>query len=539
MKNTFKIISAVAAIVVGLASCVKDLDVNPIDPNVVQEFNQEAVFAKIYGTLGLTGQTGPDGDGDVDGLDEGTSSFYRMMWELNEFPSDEVWWVWGDVGVTNVRACTWNSSNDLVKGLYSRLYFDITLCNLFLKETNGAGDENTIKQRAEVRFIRALNYYYLLDMYGEGVPFATEVGVVPMPITRADLYKYVIDELKDIESQMYADGAKPYYRADQVAAWLLLARIYLNAEVYTGTPDYNNAALYAGKVMTSSYTLAPEYKHLFMGDNDPLSTVNLASQEIILPIAQDGIETENWGGAIFLVASSRISGMNFPGTSEQWSCARSKKNLVEKFFPGITNSTTIKGDENSLPAIAADDRCLLVNQVKNDLDGVVYEATLLGGAQNGDGADGFGAGWGIAKFSNLKVNGEPARDAKFPDVDIPLLRIAEAYLTYAEAVYRGGTAANGSALDAVNALRTRAHADPCLALTEDYLLDEWAREFYYEGRRRTDLIRFNKFAGNVNYNWEGKGDTPAGQNVDAKYNLYPIPYSDLMANPNLKPTQGF
>lgn len=517
-----------------LASCVNDLNVTPKATSTIMTFDQDAVFAKIYATLGTTGQKGPDGDGDVDGIDEGTSAFYRMMWELNEFGTDEGWWVWSDVGVPQVRALTWNSSNTLVAGLYYRLYFDITLCNHFLENTSDGVDSKTDYQRAETRFLRALNYYYLLDMYGS-VPFATNVSTEkPKQISRTDLYNWILSELKDIEPKMFADGTKTgYYRADQVADWLLQARIYLNAQVYTGTAQWDSAAVYSAKVMQSSYKLAPIYKQLFMGDNDNLSTVNTASQEIILPIAQDGIQTECWGGARFMVSAFRTSSMNPCGTDDYWACFRSSPTLVEKFFPDLTLAATIKGDENSLPSLAGDDRCLLCDSI--DSTGF---STGLSGDQSSD----FDACWSICKFTGIYASGEQGSDNSWPDTDLPLMRAAEAYLTYAEAVFRGGTAVDGTALAAVNALRKRAHATEWgeSDLTLDNLLDEWSREFYCEGRRRSDLIRFGKFGGdNANYNWEGKGGTDKGENVDAKYNLYPIPYADLTANPNLTQTSGY
>ena len=550
MKNIFGKITALAVVALGFSSCFKDLDTPPIDPNVTQVFQQDGVFAKIYGTLGLTGigsDEGGGGSGDVDGIDEGTSAFYRMQWSLNEFSADDIWWVWGDAGIPEVRAMSWDASNDLVKGLYARLYFDIALCNYFLDETKGLSDEKTIRQCAEVRFIRALNYYLLLDMYGEGVPFADklidELPVkqedLPKPIARTALFAWLETELKAIEPQMFPDGGtKPYYRADQAAVWLLLSRMYLNAEVYTGTPNWNAAAEYAGKVMSSSYyELAPVYKHLFMGDNDKLHyPANGAAKEIILPIAQDGVHTQSWGGSLFLLAGFRANGMNPNGTTEQWECMRTKKTLVQKFFPTLAD--TVKADENAMPGRAGDDRCLLVSQVK-DNGTVTYAATLDGGA--GNGSDAFKKSWGVAKFSNIYASGGQSTDSRFPDTDIPYLRAGEAYLTYAEAVLRGGNATNGTALDAVNALRNRAHATAWTGadLTLDNILDEWSREFYAEGRRRSDLVRHNKFAGNVGYNWEGKGGTAAGKNVDAKYNIFPIPQTDLTANQNLKPSPGY
>ena len=551
MKNILNKITVFIVITICFTSCFKDLDTLPIDPNLTQTFEQDAVFTKIYATLGLTGSgndIGGTGSGDVDGIDEGTSSFYRMQWTLNEFPADGIWWVWADAGVTNIRDMSWDASNDLVKGLYARLYFDIALCNYFLDEIKNMTDDKTAKQRAEVRFIRALNYFLLLDMYGEGIPFATKLidklpvpkEDLPQPISRKDLFKWIETELKEIENQMFADGSKTmYYRADQTAARLLLSRLYLNAEIYTGTPQWDNAALYAGMVMKSSYKLAPVYKHLFMGDNDNLNAVNKASQEIILPIAQDGINTRSWGGSMFLIAASRVNGMNPCGITEQWECMRTKQTLVQKFFPNLTEARNIKADEYLMPSLAGDDRCLFVSEVKNENDEVTYASTLNGGAQNG--SEAFKMGWAFAKFTNNYASGGSSKDTRFPDTDIPYFRAAEAYLTYAEAVMRGGSATNGTPLAAINALRDRANALlwETSDLTLDNILDEWAREFYAEGRRRMDLVRFNKFAGEVNYNWEGKGGMAGGKNTHERYNIFPIPQTDLTANQNLKPSPGY
>jgi hypothetical protein len=130
------------------------------------EFNQNEVFTKIYATLGLTGQEGPAGSGDVDGIDEGTSDFVRLIWNLNELPTDEAHCNWGDVGIPELNYGAWGASHSQITGLYYRLFFDVTLCNFFLEQTEGKTDAESVAQRAEARFIRALNYYYLIDMFG-------------------------------------------------------------------------------------------------------------------------------------------------------------------------------------------------------------------------------------------------------------------------------------------------------------------------------------------------------------------------------------
>ena len=110
---------------VSVTSCIGDLDATPIDPNIVMTFDQASVFNKIYGTLGLTGQKGPDGSGDLDDIDEGTSSFYRMTWCANQLMTDEaIVNSWNDAGVATIADCSWSSSNEIVTGLYYRLTFD-------------------------------------------------------------------------------------------------------------------------------------------------------------------------------------------------------------------------------------------------------------------------------------------------------------------------------------------------------------------------------------------------------------------------------
>jgi hypothetical protein len=542
MKNTLKSLILSGLLLFGATACMDDLNVQSIDPNQQSEIDLDAVFVKIYSTLALTGQKGPDGKGDIAGIDEGTSSFYRMIFSLNEYSADQIFWIWPDVGVDDIRNAAWTSSNALVKGLYSRLYFDIALCNLYLEQTENAGSDAVAQKRAEVRFIRALNYYYLLDMFS-GVPFVTKMEKEnPQPISRPALYEWLTGELNDLEPALAEAGHRTaYYRVDKAAAWLLLSRIYLNAEVYRGTADYNNAALYAKKVIDSPYGLASKYAYLFMGDNDNLSAVNDAFREIILPIGQDGIQARSWGGSMFLIAATHTSGMEAWGSTESWKCIRSRTELVHLFFPlgakyDNINNAFVKGNETVIKAAAADERAMFCNYM-------VYQDTLeyicLLGRQNK--ADDFFSGWSITKHTNLFADSNrKASDTQHPDTDIPFMRKAEAYLNYAEAVLRGAAPVDGLTPDvAVNALRTRANAQLLTGVTLEQILDERGREFYCEGYRRSDLVRFDKFGGNTGYLWEWKGGAILGKNFDTFRNIYPIPQSDLVENDNLKPTEGY
>lgn len=570
-----------------MTSCVNDLKVESIDPNSSSTVDLNSLFVKVYATLGLTGQKGPDGSGDVAGVDEGTSSLYRMSYELQEFPADQIFWIWPDVGVDDVRKMKWTASNTLVKGLYARLYFDITLCNLFLDKFGDESDAATkadAQQQAEVRFIRALNYWYLLDMFGN-VPFVTKSGLTELPdqIERPDLYKWLVAELKDIEGKLAPAGNRPsYYRVDQAAAWMLLSRIGLNAGVYGVNRDgkqqledlnkeYTMAAEYAAKVInTPAYKLASHYQYLFMSDNDNLGGSNDAFNEIVLPICQDGQMTQSWGGSLFLIASCYTDGMAAHGSTEAWKCIRSRAQLVglfineQKYRSPIADEITTEekaksvygaywGNQEDIIKATGDERACFVNSTKDGSNKFVCQFWKT------NKSDDFLSGWGITKFLNLPA--DPTRvtsDSKHPDMDIPLMRVAEAYLNYAEAVLRGGAMVGSLTADeAVNIVRRRSISDPEQANVTGWnitdkvgvvngknILDERGRELYSEGIRRSDLIRFGVFTGSssaTGYRWEFKAGELLGIKCEPEdYRiLYPLPLSEVTANSKLKQNKGY
>lgn len=541
------------------SSCVGDLDMEPIDESVSQVFDQDMVFTKIYSSLATTGQEGPAGKGDVVGIDEGFSAFTRLIWNLNELTTDEAACSWGDNGIPDLNYNKWTSNNDFSKGLYGRFYFNITLINHFLEQTAGKTDEKSVKQRAEARFMRAMNYSYLMDLFGN-VPFTEVVATTPpKQIMRKDLFNWILEELKDCENDMYEPKTAPYYRVDKAANWLLQARIYLNGQIYTtvaktdsteytlGQTYWNEAAVYAKKVIDSGYKMIPVYKQLFMGDNagvfdnsvDSITglQVNKAPDEIIFPIACDGINTKSWGASLFLIASMYKSDMHPVGTKEAWSGNRTKSSLIKKFYPtgtiyasDMTDLTT--GITSPKSRYSKDDRALFF------ASGRTLDMANVGR---------FVEGYSCAKWTNVRADGGPTHDNQFTDTDIPFMRAAEAYLTYAEALYRGGAQVDTlTAYGAISLVRSRAHAKPIndqSLLTLDFVCDEWAREFSMEGRRRMDLIRFNKYGkvngANSGYLWPWKGGEAAGIEIDEKYNLFAIPGSDINANPNIKQNPGF
>lgn len=532
--------------VVGMTACVGDLNTSPIDKNSATAFNQDAVFSKCYATLALTGQKGPDGDCDIDDLDEGTSSFYRMMWELNEFCSDEGWWIWNDVGLADIRVMNWNGDNALVKGLYYRLNIDIKLCNHFLEYAST--DEKGMTQRAEIRFIRALNYWYMLDMFKVAPLSTKESTELPEFVERETLYAWLVNEL-DTLTEILPEKRLSTYRVDKYAAWLLLARTYLNAEVYTGTPQWQLAVEAAQEAQKGDYKLLTDetiskdgvrysaYQKLFMGDNH----INGAQDEALLMIYQDGVYCQCWGGSRFVISALRDAKFIPWGSADSWKCFRSSPEMVYKFAPKGA-ADTIKANEYVMPTILGDDRAIFCSQS----DSNTVQTWKLSGPMSAE----FYDCWSVLKFTGVHSTADhPAKsvgsDANWPDTDIPLLRLAEAYMIEAEALFRQG-GKDAEALDIINnTIRKRANAAPLTKIDEQTLCDEWCREFFTEGRRRTDLIRFNRFAGpqaDANaYTWEGRGGVASNApyvTMPEKWNWYPIPNDDKASNKNYYKTKG-
>lgn len=365
-----------------------------------------------------------------------------------------------------------------------------------------------------------------------------------------ELYNYIAQELEASEDDLYEPGQAPFGRADKAANWLLHARLCLNAEVYTGTPDWENARAYANKVIQSgAYELCNDYRLMFMADNDQNPD---AMKEIIFPIRQDGMKTRNYGGATYLICGTRTGGMPHMGTTNGWSCLVARKALIDKFFPEgnvpmIPENVQIPGQEEFADdeAIDAWDEQYGVRTIDLIAAAGDDRAMFYSGAGGGrrtlfpEAITGFQSGLSIVKWQNIRSDGAATSHTEYPDTDIPLLRLAEAYLTRAEASYRLND--TESAWQDICTLRNSRQCSVMPApgeITEDYLIDEWAREFYLEGRRRSDLVRFGRFTSGT-YLWDWKGGTREGKAVSEIYNRFPIPDTDLNNNPNLTQNEGY
>ena len=557
MKKIFIKTAMASMLCMGFVSCADELNIKSIDPQSTPTYTVEGLLAKQYATLGLTGQKGPAGSADLSG-DEGESGFIRTIFNLQELMTDETAWAYqADNAIAPITNFSWNSGNDRVNWAYQRLIFNITLYNQFIAEQSGSLSEDQI---AEVRFLRALNYYYFLDLYRKAPFKLTFDDSLPTEKKGKDLYDWLDNELTTIEPLMAEMGAynnsQNFGRADRGAAYALHARLALNSEVYTEgkVKDYQKAIDYCDKILNNvgegkgKYNLCRAekngysgYQQLFMGDNDCNPE---AMKEIIFPIRQDGVKTRAYAGTSYLVNASTISGMPYASTSDPWKCLFARVDLVKKFFP---NGDIPKATDEDLLSNPSKDQVIakdnekgistadVVAQAKDDR-ALFYMG--IGGCSDkvrtltpGDAITGPLNGASFVKWTNLHADGTAQHHQKFSDTDFPVFRLAEIYLTRAEAKYRLNGSQDG--LEDILKVQDRANRQiKASSVDEQTLIDEWCREFYMEGRRRSDLVRFGLFTGSK-YLWSFKGGSENGQGIPAKCDIYPIPGDEIKNNPNM------
>ncbi|HER40938.1 MAG TPA: RagB/SusD family nutrient uptake outer membrane protein [Salinimicrobium catena] len=537
IKNLKKLVLILPALVV--TACHADLDQDPIDPDSFTEKNvfastdeAKGALAKLYASLTLTGQEGPAGDADISGIDEGTSQYSRMLFSLNELTTDHAVVGWGDPGLPNLHSMDWGASNDFTVGMYYRLAQEVSFTNSFIENAKALEGEEAQNYIAEARFLRAFAYYNLIDLYGN-VPLLTEVSTsLPEQNSRQEIFNFVESELLEIQDLLKEAGANEYGRVDRVAAWALLSKLYLNAEVWTGTDMYAQSLEYSNKVINSSYSIntndangnGSAYDELFLADND----TNGAQDEFIFAINFDGINSRTYGGTTFLVHAAVGGDMNAAefGINGGWGGLRTTKALVNKFDYAVT-ATDADGD----PVEWSDGRAMFFTE------GQELEINTI--------ANTFTDGYAVTKFKNVDSDGNPGSDesGNFVDTDLPLIRLAEIYLNYAEVVARGKGGDVATAVGYINELRERAFGDDSGNITSsDFNLDfveaERSRELYWEGQRRTDLIRFNDFT-TANYLWPFKGGAKNGTAVEPFRRLFPLPSNIIAINPNLTQNPGY
>lgn len=475
------------------------------DPNAIT-----GIMSKLYGSFALSG---PNGSGSSDISDDpGESPFLRGIVNLQEFTADGMKNRWGDNGLDQLTTTSnWDENNKFFRYLYNRVYYTVPQCNNLLVVLNSVNVDKKEEVISEVRFLRSLAYYYMIDCFGKGVLVTEEHNGVSAPLpeaSRKELYDFVESELLAIENTIASTNT--YGRANKSVVRMLLAKLYINAQVYTGTPQYDKALQYVKKVIDEGgYTLSNDFVSNFSGDNQ-------TSTEIIFPLIADSQVSQSFGNTTYIVNGSMNSAtMNTiqfgnPGGNDAWGGHRATKAWYG-LFGNLTTSPDVRA---SLFWTA----------------GHTFEMTDYKEWTNG---------YPSVKFRNSNFNSS-STPTVFSSTDFPLYRLADAYLMYAECFLRGGGGTQNDALEYVNKVRDRSHATLISSseLTLNFILDERARELNLEGHRRTDLIRFGKFAGG-SYLWPWKGNVQEGTAIPETYNLFPIPLNALEGNPNLTQNPGF
>lgn len=530
IKNIISI-SLVSLLLVVFVSCESDMDVSPNDPNSFFDedfFSQPGAYqqaiAGVYANLALTGLRGP-GSSNIQGLDAGTSQYGRGLMNLQMFSTDEAIWSYeNDPGIREIQRKTWTSINPILLGMYSRIMASVAFSNEFIRQsTDDLLDLRNVPQaeraeislyRAEARFLRALAYYHIMDLFGQA-PYYDEtipVGAIQGErMNREDLFNYIESELLDAMNAMAAPRTVDFGRADKGTAMMVLAKIYLNAEVYINTPKYTEAITIIEELLSSGYTLSSNYSDLFRGDN----STSVAANEIIFGIPNDFENSRSFGPVTVMtnggVGSVEGNNADFGLFSPGWGGAiRLTPQFVDKF-----EGPEFENDARN--TILSEGRPKEINDVSRPSEGYV-----------------------LVKYTNIRSDGTNPNYDTFTDVAFPMFRLGDVYLMYAEAHLRGGGGSIGEALNLVNALRLRAGGQTISQedLTLDFILDERARELYWECHRRQDLVRFGKFSGSQ-YIWSFKGGSSSGIPTSSFRDLYPIPAQSLSTNQNLIQNPGY
>ncbi|MBR3683141.1 MAG: RagB/SusD family nutrient uptake outer membrane protein [Tidjanibacter sp.] len=559
--KTKHILVVIAGALLTLTSCISDLETLPLNE---WDVTSETVYGSekepyVQGLARLYFNFVTNDITDLAVSDAGASELIRSFWSCQEASTDEVKVAWPDAWCNAINNNIWDDSeNDMVYAVFVRTLQGITFVNEYLRQTAPAklADRGVSAElaaeiegfRAEARYLRAYFYWMAMDVFGD-VPFTTEDSPfgaeAPKQKPRAEVYKFIVDELTALaaDGSVMPEARSNRPRADKGSVLGLLARVYLNAEVYTGTPAWSECKAVCEKIFGLGYSLCNNYEHLFRGDNGENEN---AYNEFLFYAPYDWNYAQSWGGATFLTCgaintnelteeladgtlSSRI------GVGNGWLGLHVHEHFVNTHFA----PTNVTWGENGTCTIA-DKRgayaFITARREKGTFD------VLL---------NSFAQGYGCWKFNNVRSNETGAeywlrsdKNAdRSTDIDYPLIRLGEIYLIYAEACSRLGEGA--TAQPKMNELAVRTGMAPITVPTAwsdeamKLFREERARELYWEGHRRTDLIRYNCFT-SADYVWPFKGgDAQTGKAFEDYKKLYAIPSSQILANPELKNPEGY
>ena len=572
------IVAAIAGALFTLTSCINDLETLPMnDWDTTSETaygtSEQAYvqgLAKLYFNFTSNDTT------DLLVSDGGASELIRCFWTCNEVSTDACKCAWGDTWAMAINSNTWtDAENDMVYGVFVRTLQGISYVNEYLRQTapekladRGVDAALAAKIevfRAEARFLRAYFYWMAMDIFG-AVPFTTEDSPfgaeAPKQASSKSIYNFVVSELEDLATDASvmpaAKSNRP--RADKGSVLGLLARVYLNAEVYSGEPAYDKAKSTCERIFGLGYALCSNYEHLFRGDNGENAD---AYNEFLYAVSYDQDKAQSWGGGTYLTCAAIGAEDKETETDEDWIVDGEVKkddkgnplkvkisrigtgngwnglHIHEQFINKFYNPTDVDW-ENGTYTIA-DKRGANIFTTEKRTGGTFTELTNT-----------FYDGWGCYKYNNIPSTEDgleywlrTQNPDKSTNIDFPMIRLAEIYLIYAEACLRLGSGA--TAQQYMAQLAERAGVDYGFDKlgswdneARDWFVAERARELLWEGHRRTDLIRYGLFT-SAEYLWPFKGgeESVLGQEFADYKKLFAIPASQIKANPDLKNPVGY
>ena len=467
--------------------------------------------------------------------DAGATQLTRAFFVCQEQTTDACKCAWWDSYIVSMNTNTWGDEyNDVIFGVFFRTMQSIASCNEFLRQTtNDKLDARSVQSdvrakiqeyRAEARMIRALCYWMAMDIFGD-VPLVTVDSTefdLKNRVPAAEVYQFIVDELEMLSSDasMLPAARSNYPRMDKGSALGLLARVYLNAEVYTGTPQWEKAQHTCEKIFNLGYSLCDNYADLFRGDNGENHN---AYNEFLIAIPFNTTNLQSWGGTTFLNHASVFGEYReLVGSYNGWGGIRIDGDYVERFFD-VKNANFETGEYE------CEDNRGKMFYIKGNLgDGKILDIYN------------FQYGWSYLKFNNIPHNLTPdtyQSFSDFVDIDLPFIRLGEIYLIYAEACVRLGE--GSTAQPKMNELADRAGVE-AIELPQswsdearDMFVAERARELTWESCRRTDLIRYRLYSSSE-YLWPFKGgDSREGYAFPASMEVFPYPYDYIDSNPGI------
>lgn len=514
--NKYIILGVGALAIAGFTSCSGDLDQHPTDPNVKTSLNSAnewlGYFASLYGGLLY--------EGNLSTSDGGAGTFTRCHWNLQEVTADEaiISNKWNDPGYTVLNFNTWLNDNEWVYAAFAREFYTAKQTSEFISKADGAveylGQDEVAAMVAEARVLRAYAYYWMIDNFGRG-PWIDEnstTGSTPPTYNREQLFNGVVADLVEVinSGDLRPAAQQVYGRLSREAARCLLAKLYLNAKVYVGKDMYAECAAQCKEITKTITSLAPTYKYLFCSSNDKY----VGNGEILWAVPQEVGVYETWGGTTYMTAGCYIESAAEEELVRLGNGYWKTTDDGKKVYDGMTPWSGVRVRPELSSAFEPGDQRFLI-----------YKGTYNQGVEDLDNYGADSDGYMCVKYTYTteddydNTNNKPLT-TQMCSADYPLFRLADVYLMLAECQYAG---VECDGLNYLNQVRERAGLKALPALSADAILKERQCELYFEGWRRSDLIRFGRYTG-TSYMWSWKGGVYEGANVPEYRALFAIPY---------------